>query len=428
MKENNKTVIGVSLTAGDPECVNEDAPTFPPTSCDYVLYPWLDPCANDAQAADRVDENALCLALMTDNATSPSPPGLPYSGTFVNATDNHAGTFCMHTNQFWKQWFLEVTQVLNAITEIYPTTPYAQAYSDGSVVVAPRFIVGHNPDHPDSTDRYFSFRDGLYAKEVDRVYWDWSGDLLSSNAEDSSAVGSWVNHVEVNEYADTKSAYVSFSEGGQEIKIQGTSHFTFTVEQTGLESGADDTDASFTITTDWHVNFALGVVSDGGLQITRIADDDGTKACTSTGVSNTTGIDWNIDWSTYTEYISDCINESFENSLGDILNNLQDALENQHKLFLPASGTFLMRDAEFNHRGDLLSTLFFNGATPPGDSVKVPEYLGTLPDRKDRHPENARKKPSKPFRGPTCHLKPLRGLTTKRREVREATAQGLPPM
>ncbi len=59
--------------------------------------------------------------------------------------------------------------------------------------------------------------------------------------------------------------------------------------------------------------------------------------------------------------ISDDINEVFENHLGAVENNLVDALASQHKLFLPAGGTFLMKDANFNSRGDLVATLHYNG-------------------------------------------------------------------
>lgn len=118
---------------------------------------------------------------------------------------------------------------------------------------------------------------------------------------------------------------------------------------------------SFTIWTSWHVNFTLGVVSDGGLQIVRIPDPDGTSACTVSGKSSTEGLNWNISWDDSIKQIENTIDTNLNQGIDVVANAIQDSLANQHKFFLPASGTFLMRDAEFNHRGDLMTTLFYNG-------------------------------------------------------------------
>jgi hypothetical protein len=72
-------------------------------------------------------------------------------------------------------------------------------------------------------------------------------------------------------------------------------------------------------------------------------------------------MDWDVDWSAYTDYISSTITNAFNYNIGAIENDLIYALANQQKLFLPASGIFLMEDAKFNDRGDLLATLHYNG-------------------------------------------------------------------
>jgi hypothetical protein len=46
--------------------------------------------------------------------------------------------------------------------------------------------------------------------------------------------------------------------------------------------------------------------------------------------------------------------EAFENDLVEVEDDLANDLENQHKLFLPAVGIFLMKDAIFNARGDFI--------------------------------------------------------------------------
>lgn len=178
--------------------VNKDAPFFPPTSCDYVTYPWLDPSSSSASSSDDSDGNALCLCLMTGHASPPSPPSLAYSGTFVNATDNNDGTFCMNADQFWTQWLLPLTQTLNAGTQICPADPKVVACSDGDYKVTFYYYQGYNPDHPSSSDAYFSFKQ--YTIENNEKEWVWFSGWLHSHAEDEADFIVTLNKVVADEY------------------------------------------------------------------------------------------------------------------------------------------------------------------------------------------------------------------------------------
>ncbi|KDQ56882.1 hypothetical protein JAAARDRAFT_79271 [Jaapia argillacea MUCL 33604] len=398
MVDGDKTIIGVALQTSDPSSVNSVAPTFPPTSLDEIMYPWIDP-SSPSQATDDLDANALCYLMMTGNASALSPPSLPYSGTWVNDENNVQGVLCMNSTQFWDQWLLPLVQVVNAATEICPTSPYLDANWDGSGSVCPEFYVGYHPNHTSSSDSYFNFN------KCSANTWTWTGDSLLSSNEASADVGAWWNDYKARESANS-SSYLQFDQGGQKFGLSGFSTFEFTVKQSGAASGAYKTESTFKITTSWHLKFALGVVSDGGLQIALIPDPDGNPACTSSGESVTEGIDWNIDWDTYTNYISHTINDTFSSNLGKIENNLVEALANQHKLFLPASGTFLMQDTMFNDRGDLLATLHYNGAPPPDQPPNLPNYLSKLPQRLAKRPVLPRKEPHGPFRAPV--MKPRR--------------------
>lgn len=111
--------------------------------------------------------------------------------------------------------------------------------------------------------------------------------------------------------------------------------------------------------TSWYLNFALGVVSDGGLQIARV--DDANPACTTTYTQTSVGVNWKGGWDTFAKDISERTNNFFKNHLGQMYNNLQEDLKKEHKLFLPAGGTFLMKGAVFNRRGDLMASLTYNG-------------------------------------------------------------------
>ena len=73
--------------------------------------------------------------------------------------------------------------------------------------------------------------------------------------------------------------------------------------------------------------------------------------------------------------IDDWINGYFDQHIGRLENDLTNALSNQHKLFLPGNGVFLMQDVLFNIRSDLLATLYYNGQV---ELVAFPLSLGLV--------------------------------------------------
>jgi hypothetical protein len=401
MKKEGKTLLGIALQTSDPTTVNPDASSFPPTSLNYYMYPWLDPAVNNPVAKNLLDENAFCYLMMTSNVTAPNPAVLQYSGTFVDATSNHGGTLVMNSAQFWNQWLLPLITFLNMASEIQCTTPIAEAYGNGVVKVAPRFTMSFNPDHTSSNDSYFQFEPA-----GDGGGWTWVGDKSTSYNSDEARVGIvLMNKIEVWEDAQASSR-LTFAAGGQKISITGTNTFNFTCKQYGVESGPFKTESTFSITLDWHINLGLGVVGDGGLQIARISDPPGTDAITVTGRSSSEGLDWNTPWSEYEEHIRQGMDDFFQSQLSNVENTLIDGLAHQHKLFLPASGTFLMEDAEFNARGDLIAFLHYNGAPPPGKTVEPPAYLGALPPRKERNAPRVIPSKPKPIDLPAGRIEP----------------------
>jgi hypothetical protein len=109
---------------------------------------------------------------------------------------------------------------------------------------------------------------------------------------------------------------------------------------------------TFRVAPRWQINFVLGVVSGEGLQIVHILNPGESPACTSTSENHTIGIEWKVDWSSYTDHVGSKTNDIFENNTGAIENNVIYILSNQDGLFFPVSGAFLMEDVDLNC-GDL---------------------------------------------------------------------------
>ena len=102
--------------------MNKYAPTFPPTSIDYSVYPWLDPNAKHPQEKDGIDQNALTYLMVGSNKNPLMPVGLSYSGTFVNEN----GLYCMNRDIFWKSWLLKQFGKVLKSMELIPDEPIVE--------------------------------------------------------------------------------------------------------------------------------------------------------------------------------------------------------------------------------------------------------------------------------------------------------------
>jgi hypothetical protein len=106
---------------------------------------------------------------------------------------------------------------------------------------------------------------------------------------------------------------------------------------------------------------ALSHVSDGGVQFARVDDKPGEDPCTSNCTATQGDVIWKDGFDEVTKEFTTKVKDYLDNDIAEIENTLLGSLSTQHKLFLPASGTFLMKDPMFNLRGDLLVTVTYNG-------------------------------------------------------------------
>ncbi|KAH8802996.1 hypothetical protein F5884DRAFT_756299 [Xylogone sp. PMI_703] len=355
MGKAQNNVMGYSVLAGNTGSVNPHAPTFPPTSIDYYNYPWRDPSSyanleTNKNDKDGLDQNGFSYLITTQKKDPPEARLLEYSAPFINKT--HGAVFCMNRELFWGSWMLQRLQNLVRGTELIPQEAYledvtAQNPGYASVVsTEPRFAFGTNPNHPNAQDSYFALTDK--GSEC-----NWSKSATPSTHQ-------------IHENGDRQ---VTFDSGGHKIAIMGSNSFKF--QYSSSEGGR----ATLTTQTLWHLNFALGAVNDGGLQITRVADPPGVESVTTTPPFENDKLSWNYPFRDFATAISSTLKSWFNNHLAWLTNDLVGALQHHHKLYLPASGVFLMQDAKFNKRGDLLVGLHYNGwpiyirAEPPTTST-----------------------------------------------------------
>ncbi|EEU35081.1 uncharacterized protein NECHADRAFT_82426 [Fusarium vanettenii 77-13-4] len=353
MASGGHTQVGVMLQTEDPKSVNPTAPTFPPTSIDYGTYPWKDPTNPQAPNNDS-DSNALCYLIMTNNARPPVPPSLPYSGTWVDADATETGRgaiLCMNNAQFWEGWLLPLIQVINRASQIQPTTPVLEPYTDGGATVGLRYVPGTCTAHPDSDDTYYNFTRG------------------SDNQSLTQAIAT----------ANTSLKFTAGGNGGI---------FTLTGNNTvGMKcssSGDWDSNSTMSFTMQFTLVYVAQRVDDGGVQILQSGTTEVTKGPVKTYHSD--GVKWTPTLDEYGATLQTSAAAAFQAQLGQYQAALLEGLAGQHKLFLPGGGSYLCNQVMFNAAGDLLTNLAFNGAAPPGQNAEIPSYLLDAPPRQYPQP------------------------------------------
>ncbi|KAK6351918.1 hypothetical protein TWF718_005061 [Orbilia javanica] len=390
MSDKKENILGYSVVGSDPSEINGVAPTFVPTSIDHYNYPWIEPGSSSTSGQDGLDQNAFCYLTMADFTKPPEIAGLTYSGPFVDK-DNGA-TFCMNSNIFWDTWLLPLLQEINMQTMVNPDTPYlAFANDSGAVYVSCEYHIGNNDSNVSASDSTFA-----WTRSIDgdgKPSWTWSSSIPPATNEVVDENRVWT--VSSSETSQSNTT-LTFDEGGKKISIVGQNTFHFEFHDEASWGGGS---GGFTATTDWHLNFAIGEVNDGGLQITRIPDPEGVSASTTTGTEFIYGFYHEDTFIDYCENVDSSLSYYFDSNISWITNSLISALQNQNQLVLPGNGVFLMENARFNKRGDLLVDLLYNGTpAPPSPHAKNVQhniYAGYVKNPKEGVPETQKWLPEK---------------------------------
>ncbi|KAI5461886.1 hypothetical protein BGZ63DRAFT_356267 [Mariannaea sp. PMI_226] len=366
MANGGLTHIGVMLQTDQPATVNPNAPTFPPTSIDYAVYPWKDP-SNPLPPNNDSDSNALCYLIMTNNATPPVPPQLPYSGTWVDADAPETGRdaiLCMNKSQFWAGWLLPLMRVLNLATQIQPTAPILLPYQGDGATVGLNFTPGTCTQHPNYNDDYYNFTPG----------------------SDGAAATATTN--------------VKFTAGGPGgiFTLVGNNTVSVVCDSDG-DWGSHST---MDFTMQYTLTYVAQRVDDGGVQILQSGATQIDKSTVNTYHSDS--VIWTPPWDQYGSGLQSYAATAFQSKLGQYQQAFLEGLAGQNKLFLPGSGSYLCNQVMFNNDGDLLTNLAFNGAAPPGKMTTIPEYLLDAPPRQYPQPYT----PTPPQEFPSLLMKPIR--------------------
>ncbi|UKZ82560.1 hypothetical protein TrVFT333_010351 [Trichoderma virens FT-333] len=348
MHEAGCNILGYSARAS----VDTNVSThFSPTSIDYDTYPWKATPTSTNQ--DNIDQNALCY-LMMSNFKTPGIDAVSYTGQWVD--DNHPATYALNRSLFWPWMFSVLQDVVKSMVPV-PDTP--TLYWDNT-----------DKNHPYAARMEYHFgdnaatdRDYQFSSTATPGQWSWTGRNLSSsnqvynpgNSGDSETI------VEtVNASPSVSGGFLSFTAGKEQITLTGKSTFVLRVDH--ISSKKTYTQMTFVLT--WSISIAMAAVEDGGV----------TFKVTNHTVNTDSTSEGNLSWAETADVVAakfkSQMSTSLTNAITNAQNNLMKALANQHRLYLPAKGHFLMKDPVFNSLGDLLVGLTYNGAPGPTAAAK----------------------------------------------------------
>ncbi|KAM6482749.1 hypothetical protein HDV62DRAFT_389948 [Trichoderma sp. SZMC 28011] len=347
-------ILGYSAQASA-DTSDQYQPTFPPTLMDYDTYPWKATPTSANQ--DNLDTNSLCY-LMMSNFTVPATDAVTYSGQWTD--DQHGGTYVLNRSLFWPWMFTVLRDVVKAMVPV-PDVP--TLYWDNT-----------DPNHPYASRMEYHFGDNTASDDSYKFVstgpgqWSWTGVPLSqsnkvANPNDGSDYETIVESTNVPKPGapPVSGGTLTFTAGQEQISLTGKSTFVVRVDHSRKKN---PTYTLMTFVLTWSVSIAVAAVEDGGVQFTIINHTVDTES-TSEG---------NLSWVPSADVVASNLKTQMSSSLTNAATNananLMNVLANQHRLYLPAKGHFLMHDPVFNSKGDLLVGLDYNGADAPPPPAK----------------------------------------------------------
>lgn len=189
--EPSNTAMGYSANTDNPNGVNQQAPTFPPTSSTFQYYHYKGIPGDGIHTGldARGDKNMLLYLNMTQDHTPPIERELVYSGNFV--IPEMDGTICISRDVFWDSFLLrsDCPPLLERFN--ISTFAWVNWVKAGDSVTSPEASgeyglgPGYRNEHP-----------GLYTWKNDgRSSWKWDQHL--HERDDKGWEGVWDNTIEM---------------------------------------------------------------------------------------------------------------------------------------------------------------------------------------------------------------------------------------
>lgn len=350
MTERRNRTIGYNMLTSKPSSVNQQAPTFPPTSLKFQTYEYIGPGqTKPSEGIPAGDNNMLLYLQMTDNKPFPPTTILPYTGNF--ASSGMDGSMCIGRNIFWDNYLLRVSPATELLHTLNHATYVWIKHADIDRTQSPNWEIGVGDSSHSASPPFFHWikqgimswawgqprkDDEQYYKHETQAGYVYGRLTVDCNVTNSMSTSAGSNVIRVTGKSDVK---VDSSCGSG-------SPFAPWATMYGLH-----------VWFSWDTTITINAVGAGGLKIVIDLDEDnfrvGNDPLYYRGDDGAFGPK-RSDVEKKQNGLADKLKSALKNSaLQSMADELQKNLDNAARFVVPGLGVFKYKDPMFNNNGDL---------------------------------------------------------------------------
>ncbi|KAI1192296.1 hypothetical protein F5X97DRAFT_329822 [Nemania serpens] len=346
LTERRNRTIGYNMLTSKPSSVNQQAPTFPPTSLKFQTYEYIAP--GQTEPTDGNDNNMLLYLQMTDSKPFPSTAILPYTGNF--ASSGMDGSMAIERNIFWDSYLLRVSPATELLHTLNHATYVWITHADIDKTQSPNWEIGVGDSSHSASPSFFHW------VKQGNMSWTWGqpqkGNEQYYKHETDAGYGYGRLTVDCNV---TNS--MSISSGSNVIRVTGKSNIKV---DSSCGSGSPfapwATDYGVHVWLSWDTTITINAVDAGGLKIAIDLDEDNFRVGSDPLSYRTDGGfgPTKSDIEKKQNGLADNLKSALQNSaLQSVANELQKNLDSAARFVVPGLGVFKYKDPMFNDNGDL---------------------------------------------------------------------------
>ncbi|KAI1130790.1 hypothetical protein F5Y10DRAFT_262734 [Nemania abortiva] len=326
MTERRNRTIGYSMLTSKPSSVNQQAPTFPPTSLKFQTYEYKGPGQTEAtEGIPAGDNNVLLYLQMTDGEPFPPADILLYSGNFASSATELLHTLNHATYVWIKHADIDNTQSPN----------WEIGVGDSSHSASPDFFHWIKQDNMLWTWGNPRNDDEQYYKHENDAGWAYGRLTVDCNVTNSMSTSSGSNVIRVT--------------GTSDVKVDSSCGKSSPYAPWATDYGVH-------VWLSWDTTITINAVDAGGLKLVIDLDEDNFRVGNDPLYYNSDGGfgPTKSDIEKKQNGLADNLKSALQNSaLQSVADELQKNLDNAARFVVPGLGVFKYKDPMFNDNGDL---------------------------------------------------------------------------
>ncbi|KAE8371742.1 hypothetical protein BDV26DRAFT_118076 [Aspergillus bertholletiae] len=350
--DRQKRTLAYALHTARPETVNEEAPSFPPTSLKLQTYPYIAPNeTKPGEGLGTVGENNMLLYLqMTQNRAFPDIRLLEYSGNYVSRGMN--GTIVIDRDIIWNSYlFRAYPSQLLTLFNAY-TYAWVGSASQPDILGEQWSIAQGDASHSSDPDFY-----AWKQSTSDPLTWIWKPSNSEQTYHNTYNPGGGWNKLNID---CTTSNTLSTAPGDDNINARGVTDITIVCQSVGTTwPGNWEYDYTIHVKITWQAKITV-TATDGGLKFSLNLPTDLTQVFQVTADplqfhGDTAGTSHLENIKVRFQDVQDKLVAQFKKvSFGDAQKSLEQDLNTSARFVIPGNSSLSYEKPIFNTNGDLM--------------------------------------------------------------------------